>query len=90
MLPYDRHVLIVSGRASFEIMQKALAGRLPIIAAVSAPSSLAVEFAKASRQTLAGFVRGDRMNVYAEAKRIVWRPVQQRIAKRRALKHHSP
>jgi FdhD protein len=70
LLPYDRHVLIVSGRASFEIMQKALAGRLPIIAAVSAPSSLAVEFAKASRQTLAGFVRGDRMNVYAEAKRL--------------------
>ena len=90
LLPYDRHVLIVSGRASFEIMQKALAGRLPIIAAVSAPSSLAVEFAKASRQTLAGFVRGDRMNVYAEAKRIISRPVQQRIAKRRALKDHSP
>jgi formate dehydrogenase accessory protein FdhD len=70
LLPYDRHVLIVSGRASFEIMQKALAGRAPIIAAVSAPSSLAVEFAKASRQTLAGFLRGDRMNVYSEAKRI--------------------
>jgi FdhD protein len=70
LLPYDRHVLIVSGRASFEIMQKALAGRVPIIAAVSAPSSLAVEFAKASRQTLAGFVRGDRMNVYSEPKRI--------------------
>jgi FdhD protein len=71
LLPYDRHVLVVSGRASFEIMQKALAGRVPIIAAVSAPSSLAVEFAKASRQTLAGFLRGDRMNVYSEVKRIV-------------------
>jgi FdhD protein len=70
LLPYDRKVLIVSGRASFEIMQKALAGRLPIIAAVSAPSSLAVEFAKASRQTLAGFVRGDRMNVYSGAQRL--------------------
>jgi FdhD protein len=71
LLPYDRHLLVVSGRASFEIMQKALAGRIPIIAAVSAPSSLAVEFAKASRQTLAGFVRGGRMNVYAREKRIV-------------------
>jgi FdhD protein len=75
LLPYDRHVLVVSGRASFEIMQKALSGRLPIIAAVSAPSSLAVEFAKASRQTLAGFVRGGRMNVYSEAKRITASPV---------------
>ena len=73
LLPYDRHILIVSGRASFEIMQKALAGRVPIIAAVSAPSSLAVEFAKASRQTLAGFLRGDRMNVYSEAKRLLYR-----------------
>jgi FdhD protein len=70
LLPFDRHILMVSGRASFEIMQKALAGRLPIVAAVSAPSSLAVEFARASRQTLAGFVREERMNVYAGAKRV--------------------
>ena len=72
LLPFDRHVLVVSGRASFEIMQKALAGRISIVLAVSAPSSLAVEFAKASRQTLAGFVRGERMNIYAGAKRIVF------------------
>jgi FdhD protein len=68
--PFDRHVLLVSGRASFEIMQKALAGRLPIVAAVSAPSSLAVQFAEESRQTLVGFVREDRLNVYAGAERI--------------------
>jgi FdhD protein len=62
---------MVSGRSSFEIMQKALAGRVPIVAAVSAPSSLAVEFAKESGQTLAGFIRGPRMNIYAEPKRII-------------------
>jgi FdhD protein len=71
LLPYDRHILMVSGRASFEIMQKALAGRIPVVAAVSAPSSLAVEFAKDSGQTLVGFIRGERMNIYSEHKRIV-------------------
>jgi FdhD protein len=70
LLPFHRHVLMISGRASFEIMQKALAGRFPIVAAVSAPSSLAAEFARESGQTLVGFLRGKRMNVYAEAERI--------------------
>lgn len=70
-LPFDAHILLVSGRASFEIMQKALAARIPIVGAVSAPSSLAVEFARASRQTLIGFLRGDTMNIYAGAERIV-------------------
>ena len=69
-LPFDRHVLMVSGRASFEIMQKALAGRVPIVAAVSAPSSLAVDFALESGQTLVGFIRGSRMNVYSEPRRV--------------------
>jgi len=71
LLPFDRHILMVSGRTSFEIMQKALAGRVPIVASVSAPSSLAVDFAKESDQTLAGFIRGERMNVYSEPQRIV-------------------
>jgi FdhD protein len=69
-LPFDAHVLLVSGRASFEIMQKALAGRIPIVCAISAPSSLAVEFARESGQTLVGFLRGSRMNVYSFEQRI--------------------
>jgi FdhD protein len=68
--PLEEHVLLVSGRCSFEIMQKALAARVPIVAAVSAPSSLAVEFAQENRQTLIGFLRGPRMNVYAHPDRL--------------------
>jgi len=69
-LPLDRHILLVSGRSSFEIMQKSLAASLPVVAAVSAPSSLAVEFAQRNGQTLVGFVRDNRMNIYAHAHRI--------------------
>lgn len=57
--------LLVSGRVSFEIMQKALAGGIPLIAAISAPSSLAVEFAKKSNQTLVAFLRPPKFRVYA-------------------------
>jgi FdhD protein len=53
-------------------MQKALAGRLPIVAAVSAPSSLAVEFAQESGQTLVGFLREGRMNIYSHIERILF------------------
>lgn len=70
LLPCDRHILAVSGRASFEIMQKALAGRFPIVAAVSAPSDLAVQFARAHGQTLVGFIRGPRFNVYSCPRRV--------------------
>jgi len=70
-LPFDSHVLLVSGRASFEIVQKALAARVPIICAISAPSSLAVEFARENGQTLVGFLRGETMNIYSRPERIV-------------------
>jgi FdhD protein len=70
LLPLGRHVLVVSGRSSFEIVQKALAARVAILAAVSAPSSLAVEFARENRQTLVGFLREGRMNVYSHSERI--------------------
>ena len=70
IFPLDEHVLLVSGRASFEIVQKALPARIPLVAAISAPSSLAVEFAEESRQTLVGFLRGETMNVYAGAQRV--------------------
>ena len=69
-LPLDEHVLLVSGRCSFEIMQKTLAAGVPVVAAVSAPSSLAVEFAREANQTLIGFLRGPRMNVYAHPERL--------------------
>jgi len=70
LLPFDAHILLVSGRASFEIMQKALAARIPIVCAISAPSSLAVEFARDSSQTLVGFLREGCMNVYSYAERV--------------------
>jgi FdhD protein len=69
-LPVDTEVLLVSGRASFEIVQKALAARIPMVCAISAPSSLAVEFARESGQTLVGFLRGETLNVYSRPERV--------------------
>lgn len=69
-LSFDRHILMVSGRASFEIMQKALLARFPIVAAVSAPSSLAVVLAREFKITLVGFLRDRSCNIYAEGGRL--------------------
>lgn len=69
-LPLSGRILMVSGRTSFEIVQKALMARIPFVAAVSAASSLAVELAESSRMGLVGFLRGEAMNAYAGAGRI--------------------
>jgi FdhD protein len=71
LLPLDRHVLLVSGRASFEIMQKALAAGIPIVASVSAPSTLAMNFARENNQTLIGFLRPPSFNVYSHIERVI-------------------
>jgi FdhD protein len=69
-LPASSLGLIVSGRASFELVQKALVAGMPLLAAVSAPSSLAVELAREFGMTLVGFLRGDTFNIYAGEERL--------------------
>lgn len=73
-LPLHDHVVMVSGRTSYEILQKGLTAGVPILCAVSAPSSLAVELAQEFGVTLVGFLRGDRFNVYSGASRLEGAP----------------
>jgi len=70
LLPLGGHIVMVSGRSSYEILQKCLVAGVPILCAVSAPSSLAVELAGRFGITLVGFLRGDRFNVYSGLERI--------------------
>jgi FdhD protein len=70
MVPLARHIMMVSGRLSFEIVQKAAAAGVPILAAVSAPSSLAVELAEEIGTTLVGFLRDGSFNIYTRPDRI--------------------
>ncbi|MDY7096452.1 MAG: formate dehydrogenase accessory sulfurtransferase FdhD [Acidobacteriota bacterium] len=70
-LPLHRHLVMVSGRASFELVQKCLLAEAPVLCAVSAPSSLAVATARRFRLTLVGFLRERRCNIYSEIQRII-------------------
>jgi FdhD protein len=69
-LPLSDHILCVSGRTSFEIVQKAIIAGIPLVAAVSAPSTLAVDLAQECGVTLVGFIRGDSFNIYAHPQRV--------------------
>lgn len=70
LVPLKEHVLVVSGRLSFEIVQKALSAGIALVAAISAPSSLSIDLAEESNITLVGFLRPGRFNVYAHPERI--------------------
>ena len=69
-LPASGHALVVSGRSSFEIVQKGIVAGIPLIVGVSAPSTLAIETAERANVTLIGFSRGETFNVYSHPARI--------------------
>ena len=70
LFPLDSYILLVSGRAGFELVQKSIKAGIPIMAAVGAPSSLAVSLAREFGLTLIGFLKKERLNIYAGKKRI--------------------
>ncbi len=76
LLPLAGHILLVSGRASFELAQKAVMMGVPVLAAVSAPSSLAASLAADAGMTLIGFLRGTTMNVYTGEQRVITEPAE--------------
>jgi FdhD protein len=73
-LPLSDHIVMVSGRSSFEILQKCLTAGVPVVCAISAPSSLAVDVARRFNITLVGFLRGNRFNVYSGSERVYTAP----------------
>ena len=69
-VPLNESILVVSGRAGYEVVQKSITAGIPVLAAVGAPSSLAVALAREFNQTLVGFLKGDRFNVYSAPERL--------------------
>jgi FdhD protein len=85
LLPLANHIVMVSGRSSYEILQKCLVAGVPVVCAVSAPSSLAVDLAATFGITLVGFLRGDRFNVYSGIERIAGAVPAGRVRRERSL-----